>query len=257
MRFFGSQRRRKPEGPFRIYAIGDIHGRRDLLADLIGLIETDIAGRPPMANKLVILGDFIDRGPDSAQIVAVLMRLAPQHNLVVLKGNHEATMVDAIDGDAGAMEAWFEYGGQATLQSYGLSLEQSDLWDVRAAAGAARAAVPPEVVSWMRALPVSYAAAGHFFVHAGVRPGVPLNRQTDQDMLWIRDDFTQSNDDHGAIIVHGHTICESGVDVAHNRIGIDTGAYRTGRLSALGIEGDQRWSLSTSPDEPTNVNRVA
>ena len=243
----GFRRRRPDAKPVRTYAIGDIHGCSDLLAELLDLIECDVQGRLPMLNRLVVLGDFIDRGPDSARIVDVFMRLGDRPNVVILKGNHEATMVDALDGDASAMEAWLDYGGAATLESYGLTLSASASWDLRSVIREARAAIPKAVVSWLRMLPVSYVWGDYFFVHAGVRPGVPLAGQTNDDLLWIREEFTDSNESFGAVVVHGHSIYEEGVKFGPHRIGVDTGAYRTGRLSAVGLESDQRWVVETGP----------
>ncbi len=253
MNFNPFRRRRADDVAFRTYAIGDIHGCSGLLAALIELIEQDVERRPPMANRLVVLGDFIDRGPDSARIVDLFMRIDGQPNVVVLKGNHEATMVDALDGDAAAMEAWLEFGGRATLESYGLTVAASDNWDLRALMRAAREAVPAPVLRWLRSRPSSFASGKYFFVHAGVRPGAALSAQADDDLLWIRDEFTASEADYGAVIVHGHTVYENGVSIAPNRIGVDTGAYRTGCLSAVGIEAEEIWALSTAPTAPAPV----
>ena len=246
MRIPRFRRRRAEAAPMRTYAIGDIHGCSALLAELLILIEEDVAAREPMLNRLVILGDFIDRGPDSAEIIELFMSLDGRSNVVILKGNHEATMADALDGDASAMEAWLDHGGGKTLESYGLFLSANDTWDFRAVINAAREAVPAPVMNWLRSRPCSLASGEYFFVHAGVRPGIPLAKQSDDDLLWIRDEFTSTDDSYGAVVVHGHTIYENGVSFRPNRIGVDTGAYRTGRLSAVGIEGEDVWTITTS-----------
>jgi len=232
-------------GAGRIYAIGDIHGRLDLLHDLIDMLHADARGRPPLRNRVVILGDFIDRGPDSRQLIDLFIR-HQSADFIVLKGNHEAAMVDAIRGDIAALDLWMQYGGDATLRSFGVaeSIITSD--DPQILIRAARKAIPKRSIKWIDSLPLFHRAGPYFFVHAGILPGVPLARQAAKDMLWIRQDFTENEDIHDAMIVHGHTAYEEGVFFGSNRIGVDTGAYRTGRLSAVGIEVDARWAISTS-----------
>jgi serine/threonine protein phosphatase 1 len=230
----------------RIYAIGDIHGRLDLFQKLVRMIEKDNALRPRAKVKMIVLGDFIDRGPDSAEVVHALQAIAAKtRNLVVLKGNHEQAMVGGLAGDFDALELWLAYGGAATLASWGVPEALIGMHDVRALLAAAEQKIPASVTNWMDRLPTTYRAGDYLFVHAGVRPGVPLDRQEAKDLLWIRGSFLESGEDHGAMIVHGHSIREEGADFQSNRIGIDTGAYRTGVLTALGIEADRCWTLST------------
>lgn len=223
----------------RVYAIGDVHGRLDLLARMVELIRADVTSRPPRSSRIVLLGDFVDRGPDSAALIAMLMRLRWERNLVVLKGNHEAAMVDALNGNYAALDLWLAHGGAATLASFGLDMAALDSHDGRRLLKAARAAVPTPVRRWLARLPTFAQYGRYYFVHAGVRPGLPLDQQTDESRLWIGDEFTSSRVDHGAVIVHGHRIYEDGVHIAPNRIGVDTGAYRTGRLSAVCLEDDR------------------
>ncbi|GGI67686.1 metallophosphoesterase [Polymorphobacter multimanifer] len=228
----------------RIYAIGDIHGRLDLLDELMARIDRDMASRPPMRTRCVILGDFIDRGLQSSAVMTRLAELDPD-KYIVLKGNHEAALLDTLRGDHDAAEVWARFGGVATLASFGVSADSIDPEDSGQLISLARRVIPAPLADWLAQRPLSFRAGGYYFVHAGVRPGVALARQTEADLLWIRDMFTESDADHGAIIVHGHSIREAGAEIMPNRIGIDTGAYRTGRLSAVGLEGDQVWTLAT------------
>jgi serine/threonine protein phosphatase 1 len=250
------QRDPNPDGITRVYAIGDVHGRFDLFDDLIARINRDVCERPKVPTRIVILGDFIDRGPHSATIIDLLMRLSTEPNITVLRGNHEETMVDAVGGDHAAMDLWLAHGGLATLESFAVDVAAADPDDSRVFMELARRAIPRSVVQWIRRLPTYVQIGDHYFVHAGVKPGVPLPDQTDDDRLWIRAEFTGSDEDHGAIIVHGHTIYEDGVSMARNRIGVDTGAYRTNILSAVAIQGEQIWTVATDAKSPLNMRRV-
>jgi serine/threonine protein phosphatase 1 len=249
-RFIRSRKTGPDDGrPQRIYAIGDVHGRLDLLDELITRIDDDVRVRPEMPTRIIVLGDFIDRGPSSAMIIELFVRLRAESNVIVLMGNHERTMLDALDGDHLAMELWLAHGGLATLESFGANCGSVDLEDTRAMIKLTRSHIPKRVEAWIRGLPSYVHLGDHYFVHAGIRPGVSLEDQSDEDRLWIRDDFTDSPEPHGAVVVHGHTIYEQGVSFATNRIGIDTGAYRTNRLSALAIEEGRYWVVATSDDE--------
>ncbi|MEG3174741.1 metallophosphoesterase family protein [Sphingomonas sp. RB3P16] len=247
---FDTALRRKPLSQLmpadeRIYAIGDVHGRLDLLHQLLGKIEDDIAQRSPARNRIIVLGDFIDRGPDSARIASIFASRQTRPGLIVLKGNHEAALVDGIRGDRAALDLWIEHGGDATLRSFGASEDEIYPADSRVLLETVRRIIPKTLVKWMARLPLMYRCGGYLFVHAGIRPGVSLHKQTADDLLWIRDAFIHSQANHGAIIVHGHTVFETGVSLNANRIGVDTGACRTGRLSAVGLEGNARWVLDT------------
>jgi serine/threonine protein phosphatase 1 len=246
--------RRAIASPRRIYAIGDMHGRLDLMLRIIALIEADTTARGRVPTRLIVLGDFIDRGPDAASVIAILMRLRADPHVIVLRGNHEAAMVAAIDGDHAALDLWIAHGGLATLKSFGADVDLVDPGDSRTLLRLAREVVPTKVVAWLRGLPTHVRFGGYYFVHAGVRPGVALRDQRDEDRLWIREAFTDSDADHGAIVVHGHTVCEDGPVVTNNRICVDTGAYRTGRLSAVGIDATSHWLLTTQANAvPANA----
>lgn len=235
---------RVPDGR-RIYAIGDVHGRIDLFGRLIEMIESDMLARGPAEGWIVILGDIIDRGPDSAELVDLMRTFVDTTlNITILKGNHEAIAVAALRGEAVAMRQWLAYGGDAALMSWGASEAILFGDDIDAIMAEAQARVPAEVIDWLDALPLTLTAGDYLFVHAGVRPGVPIEAQEADDLLWIRGDFLDSRADHGAMIVHGHTSAAE-AQLKRNRIGIDTGACWTGRLTALGLEGEARWFLST------------
>jgi serine/threonine protein phosphatase 1 len=229
----------------RIYAVGDIHGRLDLLGDLIHRISDDASARPGASTRIIILGDFIDRGPASAKIIELFTRLKTEPHVIILRGNHETTMLDALGGDHSAMDLWLEHGGLATLESFHADLTKVETDDSRAMIKLARRIIPRRVIVWLRKLPTHIQFGQYYFVHAGIRPGVPLQDQCDEDRLWVRDDFTNDSNDHGAIIVHGHTIYKDGIFFGRNRIGVDTGAYRTGLLSAVALQGDQCWTVDT------------
>jgi serine/threonine protein phosphatase 1 len=164
--------------------------------------------------------------------------------VIVLLGNHEEAMLQALDGDPDALRRWLAVGGDATLASFGIApLRAED--DPRDYMNSARRAIPRQWLAWLRQLPLSVQSGDYYFVHAGVRPGVALARQVREDMLWIRREFLRHERDFGAIIVHGHSITTE-VDIRQNRIGIDTGAYQSGRLSAIYLEGEKRDILAVS-----------
>lgn len=230
----------------RVYAVGDVHGRYDLLERLLKLIERDHLARPPSAKtRLIFLGDLIDRGPASKAVVGALRAAqAASRQVVVLRGNHEDILLHCLDGDPGAQRAWLKHGGAATLQSYGVDPPGDDESPGDFAARLEER-LTPDVVAWIRGLPLKAQSGGFFFCHAGVRPGVPLHRQDEDDLVWIREEFLDCADDHGAVIVHGHSICGTEPASFHNRICVDTAAYMSGVLTAVGLEGTERWFIST------------
>lgn len=232
----------------RIYAIGDIHGCYDLLRGLLDKIAQHQASLPrPSRLRLVILGDFIDRGPASARVIQ-LLRSAGENTdaLTVLLGNHEEMMLNALAGDAEAKHAWLRHGGEATLASFGLDPADVQSIEARAAAAMMREAVTQPVIDWLRTRPVMARSGDYVFCHAGLRPGVPIADQARDDLLWIRDDFLKADAPiERSVVVHGHSIAAS-VEQYPHRIGIDTGAYRTGILTAIYLEGSARAILSTA-----------
>jgi serine/threonine protein phosphatase 1 len=231
----------------RIYAIGDIHGRHDLLVELLERIGDHGRSLETKAKThLILLGDMVDRGPDSAKVLRLVRKIQAQHeSMVVLRGNHEELMLGALDGRPGMLRGWMRTGGRATLRSFGLEPPPSGD-DPTEFLQLANATIPQELLQWMRNLPLSARSGSYFFCHAGIRPGVPIARQKRTDLLWIREDFLTDDRDHGAIIVHGHSEAAT-LDEQVNRIGVDTGAYRTGVLTALYLEGEERGYISTDP----------
>ena len=227
----------------RIYAIGDIHGRIDLLRELQRLIRDDAARRQAPRNVVVYLGDYVDRGPHSCAVLdALLNEPLPGFESHHLKGNHEDIMLRFLS-DVSVAATWLNFGGRETLRSY--DIEAPDPFapqgELLRAQGALAAKLPPAHLEFLRGLKPSHEEGGYFFAHAGIRPGVPLEQQSEDDMLWIREDFLRSDASFGRIVVHGHTISRV-PDVRRNRIGIDTGAFASNRLTALVAEGTE-WSF--------------
>lgn len=253
----GALAARIPAGE-RVYAIGDVHGRLDLFDALAARIAEDAAGRPPARVHVVLLGDIVDRGPDSAAIVARCLALAARSDrFVLLKGNHEATLAQALSGDIAAVSHWLRVGGDATLASWGVDRQLMLDGDMPRLLREARARVTPRVVEQLGGLPLTHRIGDYLFVHAGIRPEVALADQQETDLLWIRQGFLESEADLPFVVVHGHTVT-SEADVRRNRIGIDTGAYRTGILTALGLEGGERWIVSAdAPAQPCAQGRIA
>ncbi len=229
----------------RLYAIGDIHGRRDLLEKLLSQIDADDAARGPAKTSLILLGDLMDRGPDSRGVIELLMKLsAATTTVTVLAGNHEELMIRAYEGDRAIASTFNRAGGKETMMSYGVTAEQYEAWDLGELVDNVRHFVPADHIDFLKGFKNWHKARDYLFVHAGIRPGVPIEEQDSADLRWIRGGFIDSNEDFGAMVIHGHTITKT-VDECANRIGIDTGAFASGVLTAIGIEGTERWYLAT------------
>ena len=237
----------RPRGALglRAYVVGDIHGRLDLLEELLGKVHADVERRGPRNTLLVFVGDLIDRGPQSAQVVE---RLRTYHHSsiqpVFILGNHEEVLLRILDGDASLVPSWLKFGGAQCLASYGLQSREVAIATDAHALALVRRAIPQEHVEFLRSFIDSCRFGDYLFVHAGIRPGVELGEQRQSDLRWIREPFLLDDTDHGFIVVHGHTISME-VEEKSNRIGIDTGAFATDVLTALGIEGDERWFIDT------------
>lgn len=241
---------RKPVGArgYRAYVVGDVHGRLDLLEQLLAKIERERAGRPARKTLLVFLGDLIDRGPQSAEVVERLRTYASNDvRTVFLLGNHEEVLLRILDGDTWLIPSWLRFGGAQCLESYGVPAAKIDGKSHERALTIVRAAIPPEHVEFLKSFVDTCRFGDFLFVHAGIRPGVPIENQLQEDLRWIRDDFLLDRSDHGCVVVHGHTIRPQVEELA-NRIGIDTGAYSTGVLTALVIEGSEHWYLQTQQE---------
>jgi len=236
--FFPNERRSAAvPDDIRIYAVGDVHGRADLLRRLLSRIDRDLAARPISRPIEVFLGDYIDRGPASRQVIECLIERGLSRETVCLKGNHEAFLSECLH-DPEVLQVWQKFGGIQTLLSYGIVPKPDfDPTEQTRVAHALAEALPQSHHRFLAALQSRFLCGDYLFVHAGIRPGVSLEEQKDEDLLWIRDEFLSSEDDFGKIVVHGHTPVDR-PDVHPNRINIDTGAYATGRLTCLVIEQD-------------------
>jgi serine/threonine protein phosphatase 1 len=233
----------------RIYVVGDVHGCYDLLRRLIDKIGDHSNALPPVRSlHIVFLGDLVDRGGQSAQVIEFLYDLQANSNrIIILQGNHEDAMLRSLDGDLATLRSWIGVGGRETLRSFGLD-EPEPGADLREYLREVRAVIPRRWLAWLQRLPLTARSGDYFFCHAGVRPGVPLRRQSRDDLLWIRDEFLDDSRSHGAVVVHGHSIVPQ-VEFRNNRIGVDTGAYRSGILSALYLEGDRKEVIAVSTDD--------
>ena len=235
---------RVPDG-LRVYAIGDIHGRLDLLDSLLFRIEADERMRGAARTQLIFLGDLIDRGPDSAGVVQRALEIEQSGPPArFLMGNHEEVFLKALGGSLEALRFFVKIGGRATILSYGFDEEEYASLDYDELLPELIARVPAEHVAFLQRFEDQIAIGDYLFVHAGIRPRVALEEQTGGDLRWIRSEFLDYRGMHGPIVVHGHTITED-VEERPNRIGIDTGAFASGRLTALGLEAGERWYLGT------------
>lgn len=229
----------------RIYAIGDIHGRLDLFQRLLKCLEEDSNKRGPSRTSLIVLGDIIDRGPYSRQMVEVMFNVrANVGGVTLLCGNHEELLLHSCSGNGVAQAVWVENGGSATLESYGLDPTKFLELSAQDRGALLRKVIGKDILTWMSQLPIAHRSGDYFFCHAGVRPGIGLNEQKREDLLWIRNPFLADRRLHGAVIVHGHSEVPN-VEIRRNRINVDTAAYRSGLLSAVGLEGRSKWIVST------------
>jgi serine/threonine protein phosphatase 1 len=251
-RLFGA-RRREPQTPpqvpagTRVYAVGDIHGRSDLLDVLHALIGEDLERSPVEKAVIVYVGDYVDRGTDSAGVLDRLCGAPPPGaTRVLLKGNHEAMLLRFLEEpETGAL--WRQYGGMETLLSYRVDVTKAiAAGGLKALAEEFARLLPPSHLRFLQSLKTFATIGDYFFCHAGVRPGAPLVQQREADLLWIRDAFLKSNRCFGKMVVHGHTPAEE-PEVRPNRICVDTGAYATHRLTCAVFEGEDRRFLAAEP----------
>lgn len=235
-----------PEGT-RVYAVGDIHGREDLLRQLHDLIRADADnGTSEVRRVVVYLGDYIDRGFHSREVIDLLLEdPLDGFESVYLKGNHEEQFLEFLN-HVGAGRLWLEIGGDAMLHSYGVAIPKDLSPDSRLPhlQESIRNSLPEKHLDFLSRLEMHLEIGDYYFVHAGVNPYEPLNRQVAEDMLWIREDFIFSEANYGMIVVHGHTVTDS-PDIQDNRIGIDTGAYLSNNLTCLVLEGSSKRFLTT------------
>jgi serine/threonine protein phosphatase 1 len=242
-------RGRRPSLPkgLRIYAIGDIHGRLDLLEKLLCQIKTDLTQHPTIRPIHVFLGDYIDRGSWSRETIDRLIKHGAEHESVFLRGNHELLAIACLS-DRAKIDQWLRLGGKETLASYGIASELfANRKQIAETQLAFHNALSPAHFQFFRSLRNSFSCGDYFFVHAGARPNIDLSRQSESDLLWIRGEFLSSVHDFGKIIVHGHTPTRD-IEVRTNRINIDTGAFATGRLTCLVLEEESLSLIDTPPN---------
>lgn len=242
-----------PDGE-RVYVVGDVHGRMDLFGPLIDAIERDDREAGPAAVTVILLGDLVDRGPDSAGVVAHARALQARRHVRILAGNHEEMFLQSFD-DRNTLRHFLKHGGRETLFSYGISRDLFNESTLDELQRLMREAVPAEDREFLRSFEDYVILGDYLFVHAGILPDVPIEQQSRHDLLWIRDRFLRHSATHPYMVVHGHTIFDE-VDERDNRIGIDTGAFRTGRLTALVLEGHARRYIQAADQAGTITIRT-
>lgn len=234
-----------PEGQ-RVYAVGDIHGRSDLFIALIEAIERDNSERGPARTTVVLLGDLVDRGPDSVNVLALAREWMKYRSVRILAGNHEEMFLRSFESIE-MLRHFLRHGGRETLLSYGLDKRTYSRASIEELQAKMAELVPQDDVDFIAGFENTLQIGDYIFVHAGIEPGVPMEEQDASKLRWIREPFLSHREAHEGVIVHGHTITDVPVDQG-NRIGIDTGAYSSGRLTALVLEGSERSYISTVED---------
>lgn len=233
----------------RVYAVGDIHGRLDLFKALVAAIERDDAVRVEADTTLILLGDLIDRGPDSAGVVAFARALQARRKLRIVAGNHEEMFLRSFT-EPEVLARFLKFGGRETILSYPVDRDAFAKATLSEMQAQMDVAVPKEDRRFIDRFEDAISIGDYLFVHAGIRPGEPADAQVTADLRWIREPFLSHAGDHGCVVVHGHTIAEEPV-VRSNRIGIDTGAFMSGRLTALALQGSNRWLIEASDEHGT------
>ncbi|MCB2051022.1 MAG: serine/threonine protein phosphatase [Novosphingobium sp.] len=226
-----------PDGR-RVYAIGDVHGRLDLLRELADAIETHDSNCASANSSVILLGDLVDRGPDSKGVINFVRDWQSRRDVRVLMGNHEEMMLASLD-DSEVLRYFLRFGGRETILSYGYDAGALATSGIEEIFAWLQDHFPADHREWMHNLHRSIVEGDYLFVHAGIMPGIPIDQQDERDLRWIREPFLSHADLHPYMVVHGHTIEQEAVE-RPNRIGIDTGAYWQGRLTALVLEGNQR-----------------
>lgn len=225
----------------RVYAIGDIHGRLDLFMQMIRAIEDDDAARGEGRTTVILLGDLIDRGPDSAGVISAARDWQRRRNVRIIAGNHEEMLLLALERED-VLRSFLKHGGRETVLSYPVDPEAYAAADFAGVQALMRRAIPAADLDFIRGFENAITIGDYLFVHAGIAPEVPIGQQREGDLRWIREPFLSYAGDHGYMVVHGHTITDQ-PQLRPNRIGIDTGAFASGRLTALGLEGTDRWLI--------------
>jgi serine/threonine protein phosphatase 1 len=238
--FSDKEQTRMPSVPAgqRVYAVGDIHGCLELFDRLIAAIEEDDAAAAPATTTVILLGDLVDRGPDSAGVLRRARAWQQTRNVRILLGNHEEMFVKSFDSED-MMRHFMRHGGRQTVLSFGVRPKDLSAATIPEAQQLMREVVPASEIAFIETFEDMIRLGDYLFVHAGVDPDAPLDAQREQDLRWIREPFLSHSEPLELVVVHGHTISEQPQQTA-NRIGIDTGAYASGRLTALVLEGSRR-----------------
>lgn len=244
----GAQGPALPDGR-RVYAIGDIHGRLDLFEQMIARIEADDEARDGADTLVILLGDLVDRGPDSAGVIAAARAWQRSRAVRVLTGNHEEMFLRSLNEEA-ALRQFLRFGGKETVMSYGLTREEYRTLSHEEVMQRMHRLVPDDVIEWLESAENIIIEGDYVFAHAGIDPAAAIDAQSPSDLRWIREPFLSHAEAMDVCVVHGHTIRDE-VEIRRvggwtNRIGIDTGAFRTGRLTALGLQGSDRWVIEAS-----------
>ena len=226
----------------RLYAVGDVHGCIDPLKSLFDQIREDLVEWPVTGYRIITLGDLVDRGPNSKAVLEYLIEARTYHPMVCLRGNHDQRMLEFLDVPEEVGEAFLVYGGREFLQSYGI--EGMDEKDVRQLSHEFRAIVPSAHVKFLDSLSLFHEEGDYAFVHAGIKPGIPMAMQSPDHLLWIRNEFLIHHGSFGAVVVHGHTPGDF-VDIRPNRINLDTYCFDSGILSCAVLEGSDIRLLQT------------
>ncbi len=235
-----------PEGQ-RVYAVGDIHGMIEQFEALVEAIERDDAACGPAETTVVLLGDLVDRGPGSAAVISLAREWSQRRKVRILAGNHEEMFLRSFD-EPEMFKHFLRHGGRETILSYGVSRYQFAQTSLEEAQALMQAIVPLQDRAFLEGFEDMIAIGDYVFVHAGIDPRVPLEEQKQHDLRWIREPFLSHADPHERVVVHGHTIRDDPDDCG-NRIGIDTGAFMSGRLTALVLEGTTRRYIEAAADE--------
>jgi serine/threonine protein phosphatase 1 len=230
----------------RVYAIGDIHGRNDLFQQLLAQIDADDTARGAAQTQIILLGDLMDRGPSSAQVIDTAIALKAAKPLTrFLMGNHEEVFLSACrDPNTEIVRFLIRIGGEATIMSYPITRSEYLDMDIQELTDRLPGLIPEAHLAFLESFEDQIVIGDYAFVHAGVKPGTPLAQQSPKHLRWIREEFTGHRSDFEKVVIYGHTITGE-VDEARCRIGIDTGAYSSGKLTAIGLEGSDRWYLQT------------
>jgi serine/threonine protein phosphatase 1 len=235
----------------RVYAVGDVHGRLDLFAALVAAIDADDGAAAPADTTVILLGDLVDRGADSAGVIALVRAWQWRRRVRILAGNHEEMFLRSFSSIE-TFRHFLRHGGRDTVLSYGVDRAVFLQAELEEAQEMMRAAVPAGDIAFLKGFEDMIAIGDYLFVHAGIDPRVPIEEQKVHDLRWIREPFLSHAEPYGQVVVHGHTITEGPEDCG-NRIGIDTGAFMTGRLTALVLEGSERRYIEAVESEGGTV----